>query len=495
MNTAVVRAWLVYFLTLLSVGLLNIDGVISWYGNRCEEREEVLRGLANVKRVHMETGLGPWLDQVECAMGFAFEGSYKDKSKCQGTSEGTVSVAEQGPAEHRLALDENWPYGAWQVVGSLESILFQVQDGSLVLHKTEVMRESERMTEDWRAMGPRNESKTQQENGNGLGIGLSSASQRLEADTPRTVKKPRPKRGTRVARASEASSDGRQPDKGQGFDGLASTEGAQSGLEFDPFGGPRVAKELAVTGKELAAVRDDKGVRPAGGRASNLSLDGEAIGNTEYQSVLLVGDSLAHGLAVSLGPDLKDRAGAAFSCFAKVSSGLSNPNVLNWEKTIQMLLQKGAPSLILIMMGVNDANNHIRDGNRLCLVGTPEWAQAYENRVESFLRIVSASHARVYWIGVPVVREGWLQSRVLLANMAARNACVKLENCHFIDTSDALCDENRNYTNYLKEANGSSVRIRAKDGVHFSQAGSNLLARYILLKLEDADNGSSNVRN
>ena len=495
MNTAAVRTWVVYCLTLLSVGLLNIDGVLSWYGNRGEEREGILRGLADVKRVHMETGLGPWLDQVECAMGFAFEGSYKDKSKCQGTPEGAGPAAGPGPAEHRLALNENWPYGTWQVIGSLDKISSQVQDGSAALDSTEVVRELEGMTEDWRAMGPRNESKTQQENGNGLGIGLHSAGQGLEADAPRTRGKMRHKRGTRVARATEASSQGHPAGKGQGVDELGTNEGVQSDREVDPSSGRRAAEESAATGKKPAAVRDDKGARPAGGRASNSSIDGEAIGHTEFQSVLLVGDSLAHGLAMSLGPDLKDRAGAAFSCFAKVSSGLSNPHVLNWEKTIQMLLQKGAPSLILIMMGVNDANNHIRDGNKLCLVGTPEWAQAYENRVESFLRIVAASHARVYWIGVPVVREGWLQSRVLLANTAARKACGKLENCHFIDTFDALCDENRNYTNYLKEANGSSIRIRAKDGVHFSQAGSNLLARYILLKLEDADNGSSNVRN
>lgn len=495
MNTAVVRTWLVYFLTLVSVGLLNIDGVLSWYGNRGEEREEVLQGLTKVKRVHMETGIGSWLDRVECAMGFAFEGSYKDKSKCQGTSGLSVSVAGQEPAVHGLALEENRPYRAWQAIGSLNKISSQVQDGSSAPDNTGMVRESEGVTEDWRAMGPRNESESQQETGNGPGIGFRSVSQRLEADAPRAGKKPRFRGGTRLDRASKASSEGRPADKGQDADELASTEAVQLGRELDPSGGHRAAKESAVVGKSLAAVRDDKGVRPAGGRASNSSLDGEAMGNTEFQSVLLVGDSLAHGLAMSLGPDLKDRAGAAFSCFAKVSSGLSNPNVLNWEKTIRMLIEKGAPSLILIMMGVNDANNHIRDGNRLCLVGTPEWVQAYEHRVESFLRIVSASHARVYWIGVPVVREGWLQSRVLLANMAARNACGKLENCHFIDTFDALCDENRNYTNYLKESNGSSVRIRTKDGVHFSLAGGNLLARYILLKLEDADNGSSNVRN
>jgi hypothetical protein len=57
-------------------------------------------------------------------------------------------------------------------------------------------------------------------------------------------------------------------------------------------------------------------------------------------------------------------------------------------------------------------------------------------------------------------------------------------NCRFIDTFEALCDENRKYTNYLREPDGSSIRIRAKDGIHFSMEGSNLLSKYILQKLE-----------
>jgi hypothetical protein len=205
-----------------------------------------------------------------------------------------------------------------------------------------------------------------------------------------------------------------------------------------------------------------------------------------FQSVLLIGDSLAHGLALSLGRDLKDREGAAFSFVAKVSSGLNNPNLFNWEKTMRMLIEHGAPDLVLIMMGVNDANNHIREGNRLCVVGTPEWGQAYENRVESFLRIASETHIRICWIGVPVVREEELQSRVFLANMAARNACGRVENCRFIDTFGVLCDENRKYTNYLKETDGSNIRIRAKDGIHFSMEGGNLLSRHILQELHGA---------
>jgi hypothetical protein len=159
--------------------------------------------------------------------------------------------------------------------------------------------------------------------------------------------------------------------------------------------------------------------------------------------------------------------------------------VLNWEKTMRMIVRKGCPDIVLVMMGINDANNHIRDGSRLCVVGTPEWCDAYQKKVAEFLAILPLKNTRVYWIGIPVVREDWLMERVLLANKAVKQACEKLPGCYFIDTLDALTDENRHYTNYLTEPDGGKVRVRAKDGIHFSSAGCDLLSEYVLLKMAD----------
>jgi hypothetical protein len=142
------------------------------------------------------------------------------------------------------------------------------------------------------------------------------------------------------------------------------------------------------------------------------------------------------------------------------------------------------------MMGINDANNDIRESGRLLTVGTPEWADAYEEKVRSFLRIASENKACVYWVGVPVVRDELLQNRVLIANRAAKGACSTQKNCFFIDTLEVLSDENHKYASYRKESNGYNLRIRQKDGIHLSCEGSNLLAQYIMPYLEATGQGS-----
>jgi lysophospholipase L1-like esterase len=396
MKSAAVRSWLVCFFTVLLVGLMNIDNVFSWYANKGGGREEVLSALTELKRVHGETGIGPWLNRLECAAGFAFEGSYKDKSKCRNAMEAREVVSGENIVASSSTPHEPAALARFELKGDDETALqyARLEDG----------------------------------------IGSLPAEEAFDA-TP----------------------------GGDGSGTSQSHGGGETGL--------------------------------SAGQTGITSVQEGPTDLAESQSVLLVGDSLAHGLALSLGRDLKKRNGTAFAYFAKVASGLNNPNVINWEKTVPSLIANGNPDVVLIMMGVNDANNHIREDGKLCVVGTPEWARAYENRVESFLRTVSRNHVRMYWIGVPVIREDVLQSRVSLANSAAASACSRVAGCGFLDTSNTLCDANRKYTNFLKEPDGSSVRIRTKDGIHFTAQGGDLLSRHILNELDDEGKRFHSARN
>lgn len=475
MRYTVVRTWLVCFFTLLSLACLNAEGVYSWYIDKGEGREEILRGLTELKRIHSEIGIGSFLTWLDCAAGPVFEGSYKDQSKCRDVAErpfglawnrphGVPATSSPSPAEGR-AMKPSPP---------------EVPMSRPVLMPDRIVRETAGLPQSQPETGP-------------------SDPARDDDPVERTLEGPgtgvEPHVGTESPNHADAHTllkddDFKEDEPGPPETGLAPSqedrlapvaEYAVTGAGApDPGDPPSPAIHVAQTaarggGDPIEAIPTIASAEDSCDRGPERS---------GFQSVLLVGDSLAHGLALSLGRDLKDRRGAAFSFVAKVSSGLNNPNLFNWEKSMRMLIENGAPDLVLIMMGVNDANNHIREGNRLCAVGTPEWEQAYESRVESFLRIASETKVPVCWIGVPVVREEGLQNRVVLANMAAKNACSRVDNCRFIDTFEVLCDENKKYTNYFREVDGSSVRIRAKDGIHFSMEGGNLLSRHILQKLD-----------
>lgn len=201
----------------------------------------------------------------------------------------------------------------------------------------------------------------------------------------------------------------------------------------------------------------------------------------ELHSVLVVGDSLAIGLAKSFEQALKGyNDQIEFARVGKVSSGLAIPHLFDWEKKVQVLIDKHQPDLIIVMMGINDANNNIRVDDRKAILGTAAWPEAYQERVTRFLRIILDYDVPVYWVRLPVVRDEAMTGRIEIANDAAEKACNQFDQCHFIDTLNILTDDNGNYTNFKKDAQGYTIRIRAQDGIHFSSEGGDILSHYIL---------------
>jgi hypothetical protein len=198
------------------------------------------------------------------------------------------------------------------------------------------------------------------------------------------------------------------------------------------------------------------------------------------KSVLVIGDSLALGLAPSIEKSLQRFEGVAFARVGKVSSGLASPHIYDWEKNLPNLLAEHKPDLLVVIMGVNDANNNIRFGDTKAIVGTPVWPEAYQKRVESFLQIIGQKTTPVYWIGLPCVRDTEMSARIAIANEAAKKACEGAEGCRFVETWPLLTDDKGEYTNFRKDDRGYNVRIRAKDGVHFSTEGGDMLSEHIL---------------
>lgn len=253
-------------------------------------------------------------------------------------------------------------------------------------------------------------------------------------------------------------------------------------VEFAP-----AAPEAPVAGPALAVIS-------TGGDKTGLSLGlplGSEGGGPEtapatpeklpLKSVLVLGDSLALGLATPIERALKQyNEQISFAQVGKVSSGLVIPHLFDWEKKVQVLIEQHQPDLIIVMMGINDANNNIRMADSRAILGTPAWPVAYQERVERFIAIIAEKNVPTYWVGLPVVRDEAMTGRIEIANSAAEKACAGFELCRFIETKKLLTDDNGNYTNYKKDPQGYSIRIRAQDGIHFSNEGGDLLSRYIL---------------
>ncbi|MDQ7830406.1 MAG: DUF459 domain-containing protein [Desulfovibrionaceae bacterium] len=194
--------------------------------------------------------------------------------------------------------------------------------------------------------------------------------------------------------------------------------------------------------------------------------------------ILVVGDSLAIGLALSLRRAMNEYQDVTLIEEGKVSSGLANPKYFNWEKALQTFVEKYSPTMVVVMMGANDAK-YINLDEKPREPGSPNksWAEVFAMRMEGFLDIPAKRDLPVFWIGLPVMGDPTYARQAQAMNDIVRTECGKYPNCRFLDTWNLLCDPEDTYAAFLKNDKGAKVKIRANDKIHFTVAGGDILAQ------------------
>jgi uncharacterized protein len=183
------------------------------------------------------------------------------------------------------------------------------------------------------------------------------------------------------------------------------------------------------------------------------------------QKILIVGDSFAVGLGMTMEQSFKPVGPVALASRGKVSSGLNSPRFYDWEKSLTDFLVAEKPTVLVVMLGGNDAKNG---------QGTPQWSTDFQAKAKRFLDIAGNHHVKVYWVGLPPMREKAFSQRAWIANEAMRAACASASACRFIDSWDLFADTSGKFC-AKKPLAGKAISLRGKDGVHFSAAGCKLL--------------------
>jgi hypothetical protein len=181
--------------------------------------------------------------------------------------------------------------------------------------------------------------------------------------------------------------------------------------------------------------------------------------------IMIIGDSFAVGLAMTMQHSLRHRGDVALTGRGKVSSGLNSPRFYDWEKALAELLAAEKPQALVVMLGGNDAKNG---------PGTPQWSRDYRDKAKRLLAIAASHGVVVYWVGLPPMRERSFSQRAWTANEATRAACAEAKGCRFIDSWDLFADAAGNFC-AKKPVGGKAKALRGKDGVHFTPTGCKLL--------------------
>ncbi len=195
-----------------------------------------------------------------------------------------------------------------------------------------------------------------------------------------------------------------------------------------------------------------------------------ASGKYRLRSVLVVGDSFAVGIGMSLSSLLKPYDDVSLYEKGKTSSGLNSSKFYNWRQKLREYLDANHPDVLVVMISGNDAHN----GS-----GSESWARSYEEKMSGFLAVAAKYDVPVYLVGLPPMGKEDYSERARVANQAIKRACEKTGDCEYVDAWPLFADEKGAFTRH-KTIDGASKTLRGKDGVHFTMTGYKLLGNEIL---------------
>jgi len=186
------------------------------------------------------------------------------------------------------------------------------------------------------------------------------------------------------------------------------------------------------------------------------------------------GDSMAGELGWSLGPMLEKMKVFKPILYYKESSGICRWDFFDWGRHMETVMRTARPHAVVMMMGTNDTQSVWDDGTWISY-GTSKWKTAYEQRVSDMMEtMLDGGARRVYWVGMPMMQESWRNSRMKLINKIIQDAAAQHPGAEYVDAWALFVDADGGY----------AASWRLADGVHFTVAGQQRLAKAVLKDIE-----------
>jgi hypothetical protein len=140
------------------------------------------------------------------------------------------------------------------------------------------------------------------------------------------------------------------------------------------------------------------------------------------------------------------------------------------------------PDIMVLTLGSNDDQALTGAGGGQSF-GTPEWQTEYRRRVGGLMDAVTGrGKITLFWIGIPQMRNvPRYENRYKLINTIVREEAVKRpDKVVYIDTAALLAGPDGGYADFVRRIDGSVVRVRSGDGIHFERAGADRIANVVI---------------
>jgi hypothetical protein len=158
----------------------------------------------------------------------------------------------------------------------------------------------------------------------------------------------------------------------------------------------------------------------------------------------------------------------------RISSGLARPDYFDWRQYLSDVLEVAPADVVVWHSGGNDGQN-LQVGSTVATVGTRLWEQEYEVRVGELMDAATRAGSRLYWIGLPPIRDPGHDEAARSMNAAARRQADPRPRVRYVDLTPMFGGAD-GYAAYATGADGKQIRVRQDDGVHLTREGTNWVA-------------------
>lgn len=208
-----------------------------------------------------------------------------------------------------------------------------------------------------------------------------------------------------------------------------------------------------------------------------------------HYNVVVLGDSLGDGVWAGLYHVLRKDKRFSVIRKSRVATGFVRKDYFDWSEAVREAADEMTIDVAVVVMGTNDRQTIVENGKRYSLF-EPDWRKVYDARVDDFTETLKGAGARIYWVGLPVMRSaGFERDMESFSEIFEKRA--EANGVTFIPTHDLAANRDGNYQAYGLDRAGKKRLLRTEDGIHFTMEGYELLARRIGgVILADVDAGA-----
>jgi hypothetical protein len=106
------------------------------------------------------------------------------------------------------------------------------------------------------------------------------------------------------------------------------------------------------------------------------------------------------------------------------------------------------------------------------------WSEAYVRRIDDTIAALKTAGVPIFWVGLPPVRSGRNAGDIPFLNELYRSRADKA-GIVYVDVWDGFVDEDGRFAQTGPDFEGQTRRLRAGDGVYFTQPGARKLAHFV----------------